>query len=104
MPKVMPLNDDSPGLKGRIEKPELPPLRTTYTDHAKTIATETSASTSWARVEICTPSTEIAQVTIQNASVNQIQLTCTSCTVSSVRLTKPPKASPIASVSIIAPP
>ena len=68
------------------------------------MATETSARMSCARVEICTPSTEIAQATIQNASVNQIQLMWMSWTPSRVRLTKPPKARPIASVSIIAPP
>src|SRR5580765_240771 len=100
----MPVNDDSPGLNGCRENPELPPLRTTYRDHTKTMPTETSASTSCARVEICTPSTETAQTTIQKASVNQIQLMCTSCTVSSVRLRKPPNASPMASVSAIAPP
>ena len=67
-------------------------------------ATETSASTSCARVEICTPSTEIAQATTQNASVNQIQLMSTPWTPASVRLRKPPNARPIASVSISAPP
>ena len=67
-------------------------------------ATETSASTSCARVEICTPSTEIAQATSQNASVSQIQLMSTPCTPASVRLVKPPKARPMASVSMSAPP
>src|SRR6476660_6637007 len=104
MPYVMPENDDSPGLKGRSENPLLPPLRITYTPQAEITATETSARISWARVESCTPSTDIAQATIQNAIVSQIQLMLIPCTEARTPLRKPPKARPMASVSISAPP